>query len=114
MRAILLPLRSALLIGAGALLVPTHVSARSNTHTVVIDKMAFGTMPTDVRPGDTIVWVNRDIFRHTATARDRSFDVDLPPKASRRTVVGRTGSIAFYCRFHPGMTGLLVVSRSRR
>jgi plastocyanin len=59
--------------------------------------------------GDTIVWKNNDIFRHTATARDKSFDVDLPAKSEARVRVGAAGTIAFFCKFHPGMTGELVV-----
>ncbi|MBW3618161.1 MAG: hypothetical protein KY446_10530 [Proteobacteria bacterium] len=79
-------------------------------HTVMIDDMAFGRLPANVRRGDVVVWVNQDIFRHTATARDKSFDVDLPPGKSARTVVRKPGAISFYCRYHPGMTGRLVVA----
>ena len=49
----------------------------AHLHVVVIDKMKFGAVPRGLHAGDTIIWVNRDIFRHTATAADRSFDVDL-------------------------------------
>src|SRR3546814_12873402 len=38
-------------------------------HSIVIDKMAFGAVPPDVRVGDTILWINKDLFRHTATAQ---------------------------------------------
>jgi plastocyanin len=54
--------------------------------------------------------VNADLFRHTATAKNKSFDVDLPPKARARTELKSTGAISFYCRFHPGMTGTLNVA----
>jgi plastocyanin len=30
--------------------------------------------------GDTIEWVNKDIFAHTATARNGDWDVTMPPK----------------------------------
>jgi plastocyanin len=78
---------------------------------ITIEKMRFGPVPANIRVGDTIVWVNRDIFRHTATARNRSFNVDLPPSATARMVVRQSGTIAFYCTYHPGMTGRLVVAR---
>jgi plastocyanin len=77
----------------------------------VIDKMKFGQVPSGVRVGDTIVWLNRDLFRHTATASDRSFEIDLPPAKSGRMILRRPGSFAFFCRFHPGMRGQLVVGR---
>ena len=78
---------------------------------MVIEKMKFGTMPQHVRSGDTIVWINRDIFRHTATARDGSFDLDLPPNTRRRMLVRRTGRVVVYCKYHTGMQDVLVVNR---
>ena len=80
------------------------------THVVVIDKMKFGPVPAGVKAGDTILWVNKDLFRHSATTRNRSFDVDLPPSSRGKMVVKRAGAIDFYCRYHPGMKGVLNVS----
>jgi plastocyanin len=91
-------------------LVPSAAEA-AKVHTIVIDKMKFGPVPSGLRSGDTVLWVNKDLFRHTATARDKSFNIDLPPKASGRTVVKHAGSIAFYCKYHPGMKGVLRVAR---
>lgn len=78
-------------------------------HTVIIDKMKFGVPPVGARIGDTIMWINRDIFRHTATARDGSFNIDLPPGKSGRTLLRRAGSIVVYCVYHPGMTATFSV-----
>jgi len=75
----------------------------------MIDKMKFGPLPSNVRAGDAIMWVNRDIFRHTATARNGSFNVDLAPRARARTVIGRPGTIPIFCKYHPGMTATLRV-----
>ena len=85
-----------------------NVSAAS-TYTVVIDKRKFGPIPVGLRQGDTILWVNRDILRHTATAVDHAFDVDLPAGKAGKTVIERSGTIPFSCRFHPGMKGALQV-----
>jgi plastocyanin len=79
-------------------------------YTVVIDKMKFGPVPTELHPGDTITWQNDDIFRHSATARDASFDIDLPSKTSVKIVVGTAGNVEFFCKFHPGMKGTLVIT----
>lgn len=87
---------------------PTHRAPV--THQVVIDKMAFGTVPTDARVGDTIIWINHDMFRHTVTAQDHSFDVDLAPGRSAAIKLDRKGNFAFFCRYHPGMKGMLSVS----
>lgn len=97
------------LVLALALSSPAPLAAAPHTYVIMIDKMKFGPVPTNVRAGDVILWVNRDMFRHTATARNGGFNVDLQPGAQARTVVRRPGSIAFYCKYHPGMTGLLRV-----
>ncbi|MDB5670709.1 MAG: putative amicyanin protein, partial [Alphaproteobacteria bacterium] len=64
--------------------------------------MKFGAVPEEIRRGDTILWINRDMFRHNATAADRSFDLDLPPGRSARIRVARAGAFMFACRYHPG------------
>lgn len=93
----------ALLLGAPAAAAPSH------TYTVVIEKMKFGPVPVGLHKGDTIVWVNRDFLRHSATATDHSFDVDLQPNKMGKTLLTKTGNIAFTCRYHPGMRGVLQV-----
>lgn len=104
-------LRATLITASGAalLLMPPPAAAAAHSYTVVIDKMKFGPLPTGLRKGDTIIWINRDFLRHTATAADHSFDVDLPAGAKGSTVLSHTGTIPFSCRFHPGMRGVLQV-----
>lgn len=103
--------RRRLLMTAGALAIAPALPAvaAARTHTVIIDKMKFGAAPTGVRVGDTVAWVNRDLFRHTATARNQAFDVDLPPGATGTAVMRTAGTFAYYCRFHTAMTAQLVV-----
>lgn len=99
------------LAGLAVLLLLSPASAAApHTHRVVIDQMKFGAMPAAVRPGDRIVWVNRDLFRHTATARAAGFDVDLPPGTTRVATVSRGGTFAVTCRYHPGMRTVLKVA----
>jgi plastocyanin len=80
-------------------------------HVIPIASMHFGPVPAGLRAGDTILWVNRDIVPHSATARDGSFDVTLQPRQSVRVTLRRAGGIAFYCRFHPAMQGALTIAR---
>jgi plastocyanin len=96
---------------AASLLLSTPAAAAApQTHSIVIDKMKFGPVPPKVRRGDTIVWINRDIFRHTATAANKSFDVDLPPSTRRSMTVRSAGAFAFTCKYHPGMRAVLRVA----
>ena len=114
MRRTLHPLAVPLIAAAAAAFVPvpiSHAATAPRVHTIVVAKMKFGPVPAGIRAGDTIVWVNRDPVKHSATARDRSFNVDLPPGKSGRMIVRRIGATAFYCIYHPGMKGTLTVSK---
>ena len=93
------------------LVAPSMAAAAPRTHVVTIEKMKFGALPADVKSGDTIVWDNRDMFKHTATAMDGSFNVVLPAGAKGKTVVRKAGAIAFLCKYHPGMRGVLKVAK---
>ena len=73
--------------------------------------MKFGAVPTGLRVGDTIIWVNRDLFRHTATAADHSFNIDLAAGKSGKISVKKAGPVTFSCKYHPGMKGQLVVAK---
>jgi plastocyanin len=68
-------------------------------------------VPAGVKAGDTVIWVNRDMVPHTATARDGSFDVVLAGRQSRQMRVTRSGTFAVYCRYHPAMRITLAVAR---
>ncbi len=87
---------------------PAPAAAAPRTYTIVVDKMKFGAVPAAVHAGDIIVWDNRDMFRHSATAKG-AFDVDLPAGKAVKTRATKTGSFAFLCKYHPGMKGVLKV-----
>ena len=89
----------------------TPAEAAPKVHTIVMNKMAFGPAPAGIKAGDLILWVNKDLFRHTATARDKSFDVNLAAGKSARMVVRKAGLINYFCRYHPGMKGQLAVAK---
>ena len=93
------------------LLSPPPAVAAPQTHVVVIERMKFGAMPAGIRIGDTINWVNKDMFRHTVTAKGGGFDVDLAPGASKSMIVRQAGALAVNCRYHPGMRATLQVAR---
>jgi plastocyanin len=88
---------------------PSAAVAAPRTHVVVIDKMKFGPTPNDVKVGDTIIWDNRDMFRHTATGAKGAFNVDLKAGTKGKTIMRRAGRIAVTCKYHPGMRGMLEV-----
>lgn len=91
---------------------PATAMAKPVAHTavVIVDKLAFGALPSNLRVGDSVVWDNRDVFRHSATSKGQ-FDVDLPAGTRRRMLLRKAGMFSFTCKFHPGMKGVLEVRR---
>jgi plastocyanin len=86
-------------------------TARAETITVTIDKAAFMPAAVSARVGDVVVWDNKDIVAHTATARDKVWDVVIPPGKTARIDMKKAGTIEYYCRFHPNMVGRLTVTQ---
>ena|SRR5262245_22642886 len=85
-------------------------SARAEVIQIRMEKIAYAPKHVTAHVGDTIEWVNADIVAHTATARDGAWDVMLPPNATKRTVLKTAETVEYYCRFHPNMTGQIVVA----
>jgi plastocyanin len=86
------------------------VSARAATVQITMENLVISPADASAKVGDTIEWINKDIFAHTATARDGDFDVTLPPKKTGTLVVKKAGTIDYYCRFHPNMKAVLTVT----
>ena len=87
--------------------VPERRPAR---HVVEITNFLFAPDTLRVAVGDTIVWVNRDMVPHTATARDGGWDSGSMVAHARWThVVDRGGEVAYVCAIHPSMMGLIDV-----
>jgi plastocyanin len=81
------------------------------THTITIDGSRFEPSLLAVNAGDQIVWVNKDPFPHTATARAGAFDSKaIAAGASWTYTVSTRGEFAYSCTYHPTMRGKLRVS----
>ena len=48
--------------------------SKAKTHTVTIEDMRFQPAVLVVAPGDTVVWINKDLVAHTATSPVGGFD----------------------------------------
>ena len=105
----LLPRRVTLAAAAACALLPIVLpaSAAAATHVVVIDQMKYGQVP-PLKVGDTVTFVNKDMFRHTVTASNNSFNLDLMPGTQGSLHINSTGRASFYCKYHPGMRGTMV------
>ncbi len=100
-------LKPALLLAVAALL--RSQVAQAATIQVTIENLVFSPAEVSAKVGDTIEWVNKDAFVHTATARDKTFDVNIAANKTATLEVHKAGDIAYYCRFHPNMTATLKV-----
>ena len=86
--------------------------AKTAPKTYVISMQIVGFDPPElnVKPGDRVTWVNKDLFPHTATADDKAFDSQsVAPAGNWTFVVGKTGAHSYICTFHPTMKGTIKV-----
>ena len=104
----MLPRRTLLI--ALALLSGATVPAQAATIQIVMDNLVVSPAQSTAKVGDTIEWINKDIFAHTATARNGDFDVAMPPKKTVTSVLKKAGTVEFYCRFHPNMKATLTIA----
>lgn len=89
---------------------PAAAASEPASYTVKMERMRYGAIPDGLKVGDTITWVNLDNVLHTVTARDRSFDIRIPPRKKVRMTLKKAGEFAFYCVLHPAMRGELSVA----
>ena len=100
----LLPLSTA---AAGVLLSAIIAApAAAATHVVSIAALKYAPVP-ELKVGDVVVFVNNDLFRHTVTASNNSFNLDLMPGTRGALHINSAGKASFYCKYHPGMRGTM-------
>jgi plastocyanin len=95
---------------AAALMLGLSVSAHAATVQITMENLAIAPAAASAKVGDTIEWVNKDIFAHTATAKNGDWDVTIPPKTTATLVLKKAGAIDYYCRFHPNMKATLTIA----
>jgi plastocyanin len=85
--------------------------AEPKTVEVSIEHFAFAPATVAVSPGDTIVFVNKDITPHTATAVDSSWDTgEIAGGAMARLTVPPNAGADYFCSFHPVMKAKLTLT----
>jgi plastocyanin len=100
---------TALTLGA---LLPAVATETTRTHIVLIEGMKF--TPTELRagPGDRVVFQNKDLLPHTATAKEpKAFDSGLIKAGDSWTLqLARSAqTIRYVCLYHPTMEGQIIV-----
>jgi plastocyanin len=88
-----------------SIVVPAHAA----TIEITMENLVISPAEVSAKVGDTINWINKDVFAHTATAKNGDFDVTLPPKKSATSVLKKAGTVDYYCRYHPNMKATLKI-----
>jgi plastocyanin len=83
--------------------------AKPVTHTVTIDGTKYVPDVLTVKRGDSVVWVNKDPFPHTVTAKGTFDSRDIAAGKSWKWTARKAGEYAYICTLHPNMTGTLKV-----
>jgi plastocyanin len=99
----MVPIVAALMAGA-------PVSTRAATIQITMENLVISPPDASAKVGDTVEWINKDIFAHTATARNGDWDVTIAPKKTVTSVLNKAGAVDYYCRFHPNMKATLTVA----
>jgi plastocyanin len=76
---------------------------------IKVKNLVFEPAQVTAHVGDSIEWVNEDFIAHTATARNKDWDVNTPANGSGRVTLQHAGKVEYYCRFHPNMVGSISV-----
>ncbi len=97
---------SLLFAGGG---IDVAAAAQVTTHTVVIDGVKYEPETLTVKRGDTVVWVNKDPFPHTVTAKGVFDSHEIAAGKSWRYKPRKAGEYAYVCTLHPNMKGTLKV-----
>jgi len=93
-------------VALGLLSVPVQAEAIQ----VIVDKLVFAPVDVNAKVGDTVEWVNKDAFAHTATATNGDWNVTLAPKQNGQLVLKKPGTTDYFCKFHPNMKGRVIVA----
>jgi plastocyanin len=92
-----------------ALTLAVSVPAHAATLQITMENLVISPAEASAKVGDTIEWINKDVFAHTATARNGDFDVTIAPKKTETLVLKKAGTVDYYCRFHPNMKAVLKI-----
>ncbi len=80
---------------------------------VDISNFAFNPPTIEIAVGDTVTWTNNDSAAHTATQQPSGSGFQsgaLQPGDSFSFTFDTAGTYDYFCEFHPGMTGQVIVS----
>jgi plastocyanin/uncharacterized membrane protein len=90
---------------------PAQTTSPAQSQTVILKNFQYQPAQLNVKPGDTVTFRNDDIYAHTVTADDGSFNSGLIPSGKTWTLkITKPGTIAYHCIPHPNMKAQLIAA----
>lgn len=97
-----------MLVMAFILIPNVSVAQAVTVHQVEIYQFKFVPNTLLIYPGDQVIWINKDIVPHTATASNNSWDSgEILTGQSQSLTFKESAVLSYYCRYHPGMKARL-------
>jgi plastocyanin len=85
-------------------------AAQAKSHTITMEAVQFQPDVLTIKTGDSVVWVNKDPFPHTATSKNGLFDSkQIQPQKSFKLKLVKKGEYEYVCALHPTMKARLKV-----
>lgn len=86
------------------------IAQSATVHQVEIYQFKFVPDTLYIKSGDTVVWTNKDIVSHTATASNDSWDSgEILTGQSWSTSFNKDTVLSYYCFYHPSMKAALQI-----
>ena len=91
---------------------PSASPTANGEATVTISGRTFSPEELSVSIGTTVTWINEDVDPHTATGTDREAlqSGTMMPGDTFSQSFPDAGTIEYFCEFHAGMRGKLIVT----
>lgn len=75
--------------------------AQAEGQAITITDFQYEPAELAAKVGQPITITNNDVTPHTVTARDGSFDVEVPANGTATLTVPAPGNFPYYCTLHP-------------
>jgi plastocyanin len=87
-----------------AVSVPTDqpAGAQAAGKTITIKDMQNSPADLAIKVGESVTVKNDDVTPHTVTAKDGTFNADVPANGTATFTVPKAGNFPYDCTYHPG------------
>ena len=84
----------------------------SKLHKVTIQDLKYNPATLSIKPGETVMWVNKDDNDHTVTSDDgKTLKSDnLGSGDTYKYTFDKSGKFKYHCKYHPRMKGTVIVA----